>query len=71
MKAYCVDCGTKMMPGFTTIVTPINYDCDEGGDITEFDEKLLPNWIDGVSFHGWWCSDCGDRHPGGYGDVVQ
>jgi len=59
MKAFCIECQKQMEPGFTTIVTPVVYECDEGGVITEFDDRTLrPDWMDGIEFYGWWCPEC-------------
>jgi len=60
MQAYCNDCQKKMLPGFHTTVTPTSYECNEDGDVTEFNHELLQEWQDGVVFHGWWCSECGE-----------
>ena len=50
-------------------MTPIKYECDEDGRIIGLDESIAPDWIDGLTFYGFWCPDCGEWHnEGNYRD---
>ena len=60
MKAFCPECQRMLQPGFTTIVTPFNYECTADGDIKEISKEVRPDWDDGIEFYGWWCCECSD-----------
>ena len=48
-----------MEPGFTTIVTPMSYECNSQGEVTDFDDSSLrSDWVDGIEKFGWWCPEC-------------
>ena len=72
MKAFCKECGHILEPGFTTIVTPQTYECDESGSVTEMHDDFLPDWADGAEFYGWWCRECSEWYNEGvYQEAVD